>query len=467
MNKKHISIIGSCVSRQMFNDIILQNIFDIDKYIYQVCFWDLFGNKIDIDKNSLLSFYKEEFTTRMIICDLTKNVLAELETAKSEYLLIDLYNIIENISEFKIDNKSIYAQVSYDRYSSFFNNLKSIKNGELLDLKHSSYSYKKVDENLILSGLELLANWINKHYDGKNVIVNVPSFAEKYITLNQEIMSYSERIIENGKNNLNAIKKYSKFLSSKIPNSKILDLTNINCISQFNVFDDINKFKIPPQIHYTTSFYLKMAKKFLQLLNLNLKEFISFPDYLSPIDFECARFKNLYLTELKTKSKSVVYQSYLNLNEYISKIENIDDFLILISVKDEASLYLKNFKLKDKLKLKMDIGYRQSYIAVIDFHRNFIKEISSNELINFDYNIPSLNSSIIIRSGGYNSGNISSILLNTQTSKIELSENKRGLNFALLNTKTLKIIDTFRCDSNGDSSLQINSKYFLNQNIKI
>lgn len=465
--KKHISILGSCVSRQMFNTNILEDAFIIDKYIYQVCHWDLFGNKIEINKEDLLHYYKEEFNARMIVCDLTKSSISELEKANSEYLLVDLYCIINDVIELTFNGKSTYVQVSYDRYSSFFNNLKSIKNGELLDLKHSSYSYKKVDENLILSGLELLANWINKHYDGKNVIVNVPSFAEKYITLNQEIMSYSERIIENGKNNLNAIKKYSKFLSSKIPNSKILDLTNINCISQFNVFDDINKFKIPPQMHYTTSHYLKMSQELLKLLNLNINDFIIFPDFFSPIDFECARFKNLYLTELKTKSKSVVYQSYLNLNEYISKIENIDDFLILISVKDEASLYLKNFKLKDKLKLKMDIGYRQSYIAVIDFHRNFIKEISSNELINFDYNIPSLNSSIIIRSGGYNSGNISSILLNTQTSKIELSENKRGLNFALLNTKTLKIIDTFRCDSNGDSSLQINSKYFLNQNIKI
>lgn len=467
MNKKHISIIGSCVSRQMFNDIILQNIFDIDKYIYQVCFWDLFGNKIDIDKNSLLSFYKEEFTTRMIICDLTKNVLAELETAKSEYLLIDLYNIIQNISEFKIDNKSIYAQVSYDRYSSFLNNYKSINDNKLNALEYSNYSYKKIDENIILSGLEKFANWVNSHYKGENVVINIPSFSTKYISLNNEIISYSEKTINHGNSCLNIIKKYSYFLSSKIQNSKVLDLTNINSISQFNNFDNINISKIPPQMHYTTSHYLKMSQELLKLLNLNINDFIIFPDFFSPIDFECARFKNLYLTELKTKSKSVVYQSYLNLNEYISKIENIDDFLILISVKDEASLYLKNFKLKDKLKLKMDIGYRQSYIAVIDFHRNFIKEISSNELINFDYNIPSLNSSIIIRSGGYNSGNISSILLNTQTSKIELSENKRGLNFALLNTKTLKIIDTFRCDSNGDSSLQINSKYFLNQNIKI
>ena len=50
MKKKHISIIGSCISRHMFNTSILEETFIVDKYAYQVCAYDFFKQPFNIDK---------------------------------------------------------------------------------------------------------------------------------------------------------------------------------------------------------------------------------------------------------------------------------------------------------------------------------------------------------------------------------------------------------------------------------
>ncbi len=62
---------------------------------------------------------------------------------------------------------------------------------------------------------------------------------------------------------------------------------------------------------------------------------------------------------------------------------------------------------------------------------------------------------------------MSSIVLKINDSTTELSLNKRGLNFVLLNAKTLDVVDTFKCDTHLDPDLTIKSIYLSKIKIKV
>lgn len=131
----------------------------------------------------------------------------------------------------------------------------------------------------------------------------------------------------------------------------------------------------------------------------------------------------------------------MNLNEYFEKTKNFKNKIIVISAKDEASKYIKCFKSKTLLGLKMDIKYRGSYVAVIDNKREFLYENNSAEKIECSYKVK--DKYIDIVSAGFDAGNISSIKVGTE----EFSINKTGLNIAIFNYKSLKLIDNFNCNT--------------------
>lgn len=468
MEKKHISILGSCVSRELFNNSILSQVFDIDNYFYQVCIWDLFGDKINISKEELLKFYKEEFTARMICCDFNKNVPQLLKESKSEYLLLDLYNIIQNVVEMKYNNKIIYTQFSYDRYSCFFENLDKIS--EIKDknkFEHLSYSYKEADDSMICGGLDKLANFIKNNYKAENVIINIPEFSRIYIDKDDKIGEYNESDLRNGNACLNVIEKYSYYLKEKIPGCKILEFSDLNLVAQKNRFDSASSL-IPPQMHYCITHRLNKSEKLLSLLNIDFKEYNQMPESVLMVDYEYAKLHNQYLKTIKGEFAKNITTHELSLNDYVERIENIADFIIIISAKDEASYSLPYFTNKDILGLEMPIKFRGSYIAIIDKSRNFIKETCSEEGLIFEYknNLPN-DSSVLITSQGYNSGNKSSIILKSKNSSQELSQNRRGLNIVLLNATTLEVVDSFSCDTHLDKELKIKSMYFDKVKIKI
>ena len=221
-------------------------------------------------------------------------------------------------------------------------------------------------------------------------------------------------------------------------------------------------------MHYTEYYYIEWSKRLINLLNINLSNYYSLK--IEPNIYECIRYKNLYLKSLKNKklaNENLKVNEY-NLNDYVSNIENLSDFIIIISAKDECSNRLKSFTNKSLLDIKMNVKYRESYIAIIDKSRNFVKEIVSNDSINYEYKNDLPHNAIIrIKSAGYECGNMSSIVLKINDSTTELSLNKRGLNFVLLNAKTLDVVDTFKCDTHLDPDLTIKSIYLSKIKIKV
>lgn len=86
---------------------------------------------------------------------------------------------------------------------------------------------------------------------------------------------------------------------------------------------------------------------------------------------------------------------------------------------------------------------------MIDIKRQFYYEHTSNDMYECSYKVK--DKFIDIISAGYDKGNKSSIKIDDT----EYSCNRRGLNVAVFNYRTLTLIDKFYCDTYSDQFLTI------------
>ena len=139
----------------------------------------------------------------------------------------------------------------------------------------------------------------------------------------------------------------------------------------------------------------------------------------------------------------------MDINEYFANAKKFKNKIIVIAVKDEASKYAKNFTSAEKLNLKLKLGYRSSYVGVVDFRRDFLYEETSEAKIECSYKVN--DSYIDIVSAGFNSGNTSSIKVDGE----EYSFCKSGLNIAVFNARSLKLSDAFWCNTHSSGALTV------------
>lgn len=460
MGKRHISIIGSCVSRQMFNALPLLETFDVDCYAYQIAPWDLFSQGLGIDKDDIYAYYQEQFTARMLWYDLNKVTVKEIESRNSEYLMIDLYTAFAaKIERFSFDEKLVYSQCSYDRSGPFLKFVNGKRKYDGFGIK--TVTKEEIGDDYIKSGYDKLISWAKSHFDSRKIIINVPSFSNMYYNLESTLLPYSDEDISKRRALLMAIKRQSLYLHERIPGSVLFDLSEDDTTAQFGLYEDATAPQ-PAYMHYTDEDYCRHSLKLLALLGI---DFDSEGSRLSALGTSSMEFKNLYLKEKFTKKPMPMLQvSSLNINEYFKRIENISDVIIVITAKDEASNRINGFTEKDELGIKADLRWRYSYIAIVDKCRSFVYEQAGSGKLSYDYIVEGINT-VHVESAGFNSGNISSVKIGDST--LNCSYNQRGLNVVLLNSKTLDIVDSAYCDSFADVDLKMHSDYFSNVKIKI
>lgn len=139
----------------------------------------------------------------------------------------------------------------------------------------------------------------------------------------------------------------------------------------------------------------------------------------------------------------------MNLNEYFSNPKKFKKKIIVISVRDEASKYIKNFVEKNAISLEMNMKFQNSFVAVVDMSRKFFYEKSMPSRIECSYKVK--DQYIDIVSSGFLTGSFSSIKVGNE----EFSLNRNGINVAIFDYKKLKLIDCFNCNSYLDETLTI------------
>ena len=139
----------------------------------------------------------------------------------------------------------------------------------------------------------------------------------------------------------------------------------------------------------------------------------------------------------------------MDINEFFKNKNNLKDAIIVISGKDNVGRYIAKFTEKDNLGIKLNAGFRESYIAVIDNNRKFMWENNDSKLQDISYQVG--DKFIDVISAGFDAGNVSSIKIRNN----EYSLNHRGLNFAIFHYKSLVLLDNFYVDTHQDETLKV------------
>lgn len=157
-----------------------------------------------------------------------------------------------------------------------------------------------------------------------------------------------------------------------------------------------------------------------------------------------ARVENIVKPEFKMTEALVVESDIYGYFDIIHA--NINDIIVIISVKDDASTYAdKLIDLPFSFVKLPTIEFQQSYIGIISNDGNLL-EIISDEAIEFTFA-----NTVTVWSAGYIAGNYSDILIND----INYSKDMRGLNICVLDKETLTLIDSVNIDVYWDENLLV------------
>lgn len=442
--KKHISIIGTCATRELFNNIAIQSQLELDSYLFQRCVWDMIGNVQPIPQNEIDKINAENFTVRMLKHSFNKTSLKELQQSGSEYLIIDLYNMRAPVLRVELNNNVYYFQNTAGNERAAL--IKAKENPYFADMKIEHIELSEI-EKLVENGFKEFAAKIKELYQESNIIIHIPKHSQRYYSSSDEILEYPEDISSylSSADVLN--EKWSKFLCNLLPHARILEDRN-DTIAMFGLYDDIEQIKIPPAIHHSDKDNVVSSFDLLDLLDL--KPSITLNEC---IKHSFLRTKNqLVYTNYELKKMKV---NRLSLNNYFSKIKHLDDFIIIITSKDDASNNLKYFRNRKGLPLSLQVGFRDSYIAIVDLKRNFVYEKAAQQAQTYSYVVKG--KTIYVESAGWNAGNKS--IVSFEDGK-NLSKSSRGLNIVLLNSETAELVDSAYCDSFADKDLFVTSDYF-------
>ena len=72
---KKFAIIGSCVSRDIFNDVRMQGLCEVDFYSFQNNVWDMVNEPLNVPAKIINSLPFENFIRRMVDYDLNKTAI--------------------------------------------------------------------------------------------------------------------------------------------------------------------------------------------------------------------------------------------------------------------------------------------------------------------------------------------------------------------------------------------------------
>ena len=432
---KKIAIIGSCVTRDLFNDIRLKKTCEVEFYAFQNNIWDLFNESLEISPFLINTIPLENFTRRMVDYDLNKTAITALESKQTDYLIIDMFVIWRECLKIISGKKTIYFKNNRAALiEKYLNNMK-------LDLKTQMINYQDVDESLIYNGLTKLAEWINNHYTPDKVILHYPIFCKRYWNLENRLVKYSDKDRANAEKRYGIVKNYTDFLASLIPGCKKLEPEsfNPNACSVYLGTDDISL--LPNPVHCSPKDLIVTCTNLLTLLDENLPS-----NLINSMNDEMIVIHNKNVKLLKSIER-LSKSTLTSLNNYVNNILDLENQIVLISTKNQASEYIHKFFAKSQLGLEMPIKRFESYVAIIDKRRKtYLEEVSANPVA-LDYEVH--NHKIHLESNFKENNTIISVDNKNYTT------NRRGLNFVILNNETLEVVDSFFCDTYADEFLLI------------
>lgn len=186
-----------------------------------------------------------------------------------------------------------------------------------------------------------------------------------------------------------------------------------------------------------------------------------------------------WLEVVFTRNQIVPEESKLrginDIREYFSVLQNKTDYVLVLSGSDECSGQWKRFLEVSGLPLRADIGWRESYAAVVDCGAVKVDEKSKGEInINYEflagfpkYSVeyvdgelrvgcrPLRYCKIKVKSKGF-TGAMGACRSEILVDNIDYSMNRIGINIVVIDKETGNIMDSINVNTYSDPSLKIN-----------
>lgn len=449
--KIHLSILGCCCSRNMFNYSTLKDIFKVDCYAFQVLPWACFQPKLNIEESKINKIDEPNFTKRMLHYEINKCALDKIAEARSEYILIDLLT-----STFDT------LQIFYNGITSYIRNAyldvplkKLCVLSEFNNLKYNIIPFDKIDENIIFEGIDLLAEWLKNHYDQKKIIIYKPKYAKVYLNNNFEIVNYPDK----EKDIFKKREAFNNIITNRL--CKILPYANYFTTPENKlVAFERNIQNSPSALHYIPRNFIEQGNIFLKIMNMAPKKLaldltdLHYEKQYAEV-FEQNKILISQNNDVANNYKENVDGNYITFNSLIKILVARGNSTIIISGKDDVSKYFPLIN-KKLLGLKIIPKFRDSYVAIINLQTKFIYEKNAQGFLSLKHTIN--DKFVFIESGGYNSGcNRAAIIYEGKN----LALNKRGLNICVFDNLTSELLLGCNCDSYGDPGLKIPTETLL------
>ena len=253
--KKTINILGSCVSRDTFGMFEDDGGFDIQRCVTNSSIFSLCSPKLYKDLSLTENDFpnsRHNFQKRCAALDISKKVFEYIKEIESDFLIIDLGNLISR-KIIKVRKKDCIDEYDF----TYITLTKALEeNLELLDnigieVLETFLAFE--DELSMVGFMYQYAEMIKENFDEDKVIIIEITTTERYVSDDGEI-----KLFRYGLDKMDA-KKHClalcyEILKNALPNAHVIKLPCVEIMANYNHKWGINL------LHYVTEFYEYLLK---------------------------------------------------------------------------------------------------------------------------------------------------------------------------------------------------------------
>lgn len=242
MKKIRIAILGSCVSREIFN--YCKEDYEITVYIYRSPIETIFEKPIRVDFQKFIA--DSNFAKRMVFNEFNKLTFDTIQKNKADYLILDISDCRFSIIEVQLADyttRIVYTKDTID-------NLKNlIANGSLDIVDYKIINISSITNEEWDRYVDSYVNEILSIYEEDRIILNKVKVCTKYLDKNMCIQRFPAD--DMSISSIERIKLLEKLLLKKMPKSSVLEnppamLANIDHhlgLNPLHYFDQVYEFK--------------------------------------------------------------------------------------------------------------------------------------------------------------------------------------------------------------------------------
>lgn len=305
--KKTVSIIGCCVSRNIFYTPQCQAVFEVDNYAFQITPYSMFDEPLNVPYDKLCEVEKRPFARKTLDYNINKNIFQDFENKKSDYIVVDLMACSFILSEVGFNNKKTIVRMGQG-----VNSLENMKSNKWFADNEFSYKlrrFSEIDSNYVKEGLDKFIEWISSVYRREQVVVCRPYIPYKYIDNNLNVVSYPESKIKCFEEDALNVSELTEYMIRKLTGCLVCDFPR-DMIAEAYLFSEGAPY------HYSNMDYFNLSNKMLELLNIDIKQYYEYG--LSP---------EAYMMEKWVKKYFDARQMLIDLEEKLLNVKIEDRFV--------------------------------------------------------------------------------------------------------------------------------------------